>query len=88
MKNIKELLEILLKRIESNECEHGLCMEVGRVNINVSEYRWLKQYIDNNRPKIFQSGFAPTHILSSYYWKKGDKAPRIKWLKQHIKKNS
>lgn len=48
----------------------------------------MMQYIAANRPNPFSSIGAFLHEDSAYYWPKGWKKPRIKWIKQHIKKLS
>ena len=93
MRNIKELLEIVLEYIETTTDQyHGLCLASIRCQIeskiSVYQKNVLLGYIKNNRPKIFQKGFSFGNIGHAYYWEVGDKAPRIKWLKQHIEKNS
>lgn len=80
---MKEILEILLNnigRLKTGLC--GLAYVLYHDNkINLDQYDEFCLYIKKNRPINFRFW---DHDL--YYWKVGDKKPRIEWLKKHIKR--
>ncbi len=84
MRNIKELLKLLLNYIEKNGMDNsGLCWGTQLMFDNdmicSDEVHLLFQYIETNMPhNVPHSGFA---------WPKGLLKPRIKWLKKEIKNN-
>lgn len=93
MKSIKELLEMLLKNINSGKFRTCLCMSVFLLNNDVTkeELALLFDYINQNKPKSrFSIGIYNFLYYKddSFYWKIGKVKPRIEWLKYHIKKNS
>ena len=56
--------------------------------ITKQENKLLIDYIQDNKPSVFSSlGSFLSQFKSHYYWKSGDIAPRIKWIKNHIKRN-
>ena len=87
---IKELLCIMLNNI--NYLRAGLCNLANILltdgDISGKEYYILIEYITKNRPSKFSSISAYRNRESIYYWERGQIAPRIKWLKKHIKRNS
>lgn len=90
-KSIKELLEIMLENIDL--LSTGLCNLISDIywsseKITDDEYDIIHDYILHNRPFKLSSISAFKTRNSYYYWKKGNKALRIKWLKKHIKLNS
>ena len=89
-RNINELLIILRDYIkEMDDFDLGLChiisvlFDVGL--INQYEYFVLKDYVNYNKPKWYSKHFSPIQLQSPYYWKKGNKTPRLKWLDTQIK---
>ncbi len=83
-RTIKQLLEILLDDI--NESLIGaMCYNLESIYyrgiINTEEYDLISVYINNNCELTVCSGGV------YYLAKPGLTEPRIKWLKQHIKKN-
>lgn len=88
MRTTKELLEIMLQNIIV--FKYGLCYMASCIRrrglINDSEYLFLLGYIGNNRPSKYSSIGAYLSTDSNYYWPKGWKRPRVRWLKHHIKK--
>jgi len=83
-RTIKELLQLTLDNID--HLSTGLCSliayhlcENNRI-ITVDEWMILDDYIESNRPhnKHYYTG-------DNYYWKIGNKTPRINWLKKQIK---
>jgi hypothetical protein len=86
----KELLEVMLANIGS--LRSGLCFLNGELFtqriINYQEHVIINGYIRNNKPSMFSSWNAFINSNSGFYWSRGDVKPRIKWLKQHIKKLS
>jgi hypothetical protein len=92
MRTTKELLELMLER--QDKFRLGLCIwnqELRLCNIISShEYSHLKNYIRNNKPSIFSSWdcFNQSFYATRFYWKSSNINPRIKWIKQHIKKLS
>lgn len=91
-RRIREVLEIVLKNLEDNKFKFnsGLCSFVGDLNdeniISAQEYFYIRIYIQKNRPNIYSSLSAFLHRNHSFYWKRGVKKYRIKWLKKHIQK--
>ena len=84
MRNIKELLQLVL--FDINYLESGLCNLVGQLYcrniITFDEVKLLKIYIYNHRPNNYHK-----KIGNLFYWKLGEKKPRIAWLKRQIKIN-
>lgn len=80
---MKEILEILLNNID--RLKTGLCglayVLYFSEKINLDQYDEFCLYIKKNRPINFRS-----LVRDLYYWEIGDKKPRIKWLKKHIKR--
>ena len=90
-RTIKELLQIMLDNQEYFEIT--LCFWVDKLYIlsnllSLLEVIRLRQYILLNRPSTFSSIQSFINRNNFYYWNRGDIKPRIKWLKEHIKKNS
>ena len=87
-RTIKELLQLMLDNV--NLIEDGLCglqTKLRCFDIITAEERFLiHNYIDHNRPSKFSSIDAFKNRGSLFYWERGAKEPRIKWLKNHIKK--
>ena len=90
MKTIKELLELMLEN--QQYFKKGLCVWVEKMYLEdiftPFEYRKLQNYIDSNKPTFFESPFYSFGGFGSYYWKKGNIKPRLKWIKKYIKLNS
>jgi hypothetical protein len=94
MRTIKQLLEVMLEHQEL--FESGLCawsMYLYYTNIiTVDERIILLEYIRKNKPSKYSSWSAYKEQTNScrigYYWEHRDIKPRIKWVKQHIKRNS
>jgi hypothetical protein len=90
MRTTKELLEVMLEYQDFYDT--GLCAWVNSLHlckiISTEEGFHLKNYIRNNRPSKYSSfeSFKQRNYL--YYWENGNLAPRIKWIKKHIKKIS
>ena len=91
MRKIDELLEILLENID--HMETGLCSLNSRIgyfswHTRIEEYDLVRNYIYDHPPKNLR--YLRHKISGSngsyFYWKKGWKAPRRRWLKKHIKK--
>jgi hypothetical protein len=81
MRNIKELLEILLYAVHQDQDFHGMCYTISRcLQFTQGEKRILTAYLELNRPWHVEL------LEKSYWWKEGNKRPRIKWLKKQIKK--
>jgi hypothetical protein len=89
MRTTKELLELMLKN-RNRHLRFGLCVVASDLYnmmvITDEEYLILQKYIDENQPRNLYNWFGLIH--TSFYWKPGDRKPRIKWLKKHIEKNS
>ena len=94
MRSIKELLEILLKLTSELDSFNGLCYLIihaeGTKLITLDELVMLDSYIFSHKPKPYSSFGAMYSYCKqdNYYWPKGHKKPRIKWLQKHIKLNS
>jgi hypothetical protein len=82
MRTTKELLEIVLARIDL--LQSGLCNLISILHdygeINIEEHTILKEYFDINQ-------YPSTTWYRPYWWSSGVKEPRIDWLKLHIEKN-
>lgn len=84
MRDIKELLEILLDKYENNSIymiqSDGLCWAIQRLCdeniILLQEGDILSEYLYSNKPEWAWAG---------YWWTMGDVPPRIKFLKKLIK---
>lgn len=77
---INKLLIHLLNELKKNGVKYGLCSIATNLYFNKeiswSKFKILKRYIDKHRP-IYKY-----NIL--FGWRKSVKAPRIRWLKEHI----
>lgn len=95
-RSIRELLEIMYHYRDLLESEKGLCTFVCLLYsmkvIDFSEAKKLGEYIRDNKPQMFSSLEAFQHKIknpvSAYYWEPGKAKPRIKWIEDHIEKNS
>jgi hypothetical protein len=80
MRTTKELLELTLRGMDNGLFRKGLCGLIDRLRrenfIGLEEWYHLSNYINQNSPK-------KTYDYM-WYWKPGNKKPRIKWLKKHI----
>ena len=90
-RDLKTLLEILLEEVESH-CPRGLCDRVNSLYwndlISCKEKSLLHKFLDTHRPKWYQYGYSFKYRNDVYWWKSGDKTPRIKFLKNWINKLS
>lgn len=90
MKPTKELLQLLLDNIEY--LTHGLCNLATDLylkdKMNKLELSLISFYIMSHRPSCLSSLEAFRKSNSGFFWDIGNKKPRIKWLKYHIKKLS
>ena len=90
-RDLKTLLEILLEEVESN-LYSGLCNRVNFLRwhniISCKEWLLLYGFLYTHRPKWYQYGYSFKYRNDAYWWKSGDKTPRIKFLKHWIKKLS
>lgn len=89
MRSIKELLEVMLDH--KDHFYEGLCswnynLYCIKVITN-DEFKILRKYIRENRPKWYSSFSAFWTITSAYYWEYDNIEPRIRWIKRHIKLN-
>lgn len=80
MTTIKELLQLMLDN--KNQFEYGLCRWAINLRqrsrlIDSNELDIIMEYINKNRPIDYEL---------PHYWKTGEIAPRIEWLKEHINK--
>ena len=100
MKTIKELLIIVRDNIQQDILfTDGICLETYRLHaeniIDYDEYYLLVEFLNNNTPltknviidRILELNFTKP-LDATYWWKYGDKKPRIKWLNKHIKRLS
>lgn len=87
-RNINELLKLMLKNFQESDFHRGLCYCALGMNIdliiNDEEYYEIRKYIQDNRPTLYSSLQAFRNRNNSFYWHKGLKKPRIKWLNKHI----
>ena len=89
MRTIKELLIVMLDY--QDKFKTGLCHWTSSLLllnvISCDECTILDDYIGVNRPKRYSSYSAFKSRNSLYYWISTHKAPRIRWIKKHIKLN-
>ena len=86
MRTNKEILKLLLENID--RLRTGLCGLANKLEtITYHEYWNITTYITTHRPKKGSKlyGHGPDTGNDEYYWKKGDKESRARWLKYHIK---
>lgn len=80
-RSILELLKLLLSNIDM--LERGLCHLILKLcvrnYITTKELRILRQYLIKNTPIEFE--------YDDFWWPKGEKEPRRKWLKKQIEIN-
>ena len=83
----KQLLEILLLNGEAELLE-GLYWVAyklfTREIINGKEFKYLLNFIENNRPKGGSPHFDPNQTNSVFYWPSGEWKPRKLWLEDLI----
>ena len=87
MRTLKELLILLRQYIVDQKSKefHGMCGQITRMAkknlITPEEWRVLRLYLYNNRKGrvYFKS--------QGYWWKPGNKPPRLRWCDQHVKIN-
>lgn len=79
---IKELLQVMLDN--QQEFSNGMCFWLINLYwldyISRDELKTLQNYMRRNRPWWYFFRF------DSYWWAKDDIEPRIRWIKEHIKK--
>jgi hypothetical protein len=85
MRPLHELFKIMIDKKNINLYFHyGLCGYANNLYhcslITYEEKKAIQEYISINPPegKVFS--------LGNYYWRIGEKAPRIEYLKHHINK--
>lgn len=84
MRTIKELLQVMLDNQEhfrTGLCELNICLYL-RGYITCNEKCIIRNYINMHPPENIVPG------IFCWYWERGEKEPRIKWLKDHIQLNS
>ncbi len=89
MRTIKQLLQVMLDNqqyFSSGLCGWATDLHWVAKLSNDYEYGRLMRYIRNNRPSKFSSIDAFKQRNSSLYWTFGDVKPRIKWLKNTLRK--
>lgn len=96
-KTIKQLLQLMLDHSGtiSKKNNYGLCAVLKELSyddiITSKEKDKAYKYIADNRPKKvyypWRGGTTKTYSNAVYLWEHGVKAPRINWLKKHIKKS-
>ena len=84
---MKNLLIKLREHIETENGFFGMCGSIQEMreyakSIGYGEADILKEYIDDNRGK---NRYKPSPL---YWWKPGNKQPRINWLNRQIIKLS
>ena len=84
-RDIKELLLLLVDYINSNDIETGMCLCTTYMykdnKITASERVSLFTFMDNNPPVHIK--YFGTNV---FWWREGDKEPRLKWLNEQIAK--
>lgn len=85
MRNEREILKLMLKRIKRKDkyC-HGLCRAsyslMALQKITYDEFITIREYLSENR-----NGLVAKNSCAAFWWDTGEKKPRVKWLKKHIK---
>lgn len=78
---MKQLLIILRDYIKTEEDFTGMCITTTMMamhgKINYSQMNRIDNYLTNHSPKMFPETFG-------YWWKKGEKKPRIEFLNNLI----
>lgn len=89
MRTTKELLIILRDNIELSTI-NGLCfLNITLLYKNIitdAEHTIIHDYIYNNQPSKKSKLYGGSDN-GFYYWPKGEKEPRLRWLKYHIRIN-
>jgi len=85
----KQLLKILLLYGEEHLLE-GLCWTTYKLFsfreiINGKEFKYLLNFIENNRPQKGSPHYDPNQRNSVYYWPRKEWKPRKLWLEDQIK---
>lgn len=88
-RTIKELLELMLEH--KNLFTEGLCKWVHSMDyediITPNEYFVLLKFIENNRPEFkWYNLYMAFNNMHGFYWACGFITPRIKWIKEQIKR--
>lgn len=88
-KEIKKVFQLMLNN--QHLFDLGLCawlceLLTRSIITNKQCYFVLKEYIEHNRVSKFSSFEAFINRNSGFWWEIGNIKPRIKWLKQQIKK--
>ena len=92
IRETKELLELVLQNIYKLKKTDGLCgliNDLGVEGLILMDEAWiLWRYIHKNRPVNNYYFLNKINGNNKYlfYWKSGEKEPRIQWLKKHINK--
>jgi hypothetical protein len=90
-RDLKTILEIILKNTEeyyngfgmsSGLCYMAAFTQIITKEIDKDEYHQFKEYLYAHKP------LAARLRNDNYFWSRHKVAPRIKWLKKHIRKLS
>jgi hypothetical protein len=88
MRNIKELLIVL--RDNEQSFKTGLCGLSWKLKISggisFQENELLHKFIQENRPRWHSTYYSFYSEPGGFFWKKGEWAPRKRWLDSKIKK--
>jgi hypothetical protein len=92
MRNLKELLQLILKFGDKEFRQKGwlgLCaFNRGilhmRGHITIDEYLIVKDFIGNNRPRKGSPHYSESCKDGIFYWTPGKWAPRKRWLEDQI----
>lgn len=89
MKSIKEVLELLLKKVEGRGkgFHTYMCVLLSDLQethkITMPEYGMVITYIENNAP-LHLAGITSAKKLNVGWWNRDDRDSRIQWLERHI----
>ncbi len=86
-KKVLEGLNLLLIAL-TTKCqpiESGLCIQTMYFKNGEFSYP-VRQYIIDNKPKMFHKHYSLYSLFHTHYWKPFKTEPRIKWLRYHIDK--
>lgn len=93
MRTTKTLLKLLEKEVRKQKVFYGMCEVISLMVLSISseEVEILRQYLRDNIPrtkyiKVHSAKFEAPKYYLGYWWRFGERKPRYRWLKRHIKK--
>lgn len=90
MRSIKELLILLRDYIKEDKYFIGMCHTYQfELDLTADEKDLLRMYLRREYPINFNTVLNvvfSSNVFATYWWKAGDKKPRINWLNKQINK--